>query len=362
MKLPVRVAFVAYHLSGNETGIGKVCSHFAEEMEKKEDLQLIQMTPPALVKGEGILYKILNRIRFELWYNFVIPFQIKQEKVDLYLEMNMLFPLFKFCKFSFFLYDLAFLKFPEFVTYSNYVRRIHFLKKIGKRNDLILTISDSTKFDFYEHTQSTNPHVQTCYLASSCQNYGTKKVIDEAEGYFLFVSTIEPRKNVAELIKAFYRFLDEVTPEFRLVLIGKMGWKTEEIVKVLESDPEKRKKVLLTGYVDEKELSAYYAGAKALVYPSHYEGFGLPILEAMIHETPVITCENSSLKEIGGDAVLYCGEDALSIAECMKVIYRDKERVAQLVLRSREQRKKFSWELFGEKVYQEIVQYCGESQ
>ena len=106
----------------------------------------------------------------------------------------------------------------------------------------------------------------------------------------------------------------------------------------------------MIGYVDDYELSKWYNGAKALLYPSLYEGFGLPILEAFAHRVPVITCRNSSLAEVGGDAVIYSETDCNSIKSAMDKVCCDQIFVDSLIKDGNKQFLKFTWEKFGKEL------------
>ena len=115
--------------------------------------------------------------------------------------------------------------------------------------------------------------------------------------YFLCTATLEPRKNIELLIEAFNDFKEKTALPYQLVLIGKKGWKAEPIFKAIENSPFK-KDILLPGYVPKEDLPVFYSMAEIFIYPSKYEGFGLPILEAMACGTPIITSNISSLPAV----------------------------------------------------------------
>lgn len=169
----------------------------------------------------------------------------------------------------------------------------------------------------------------------------------EKENYFIFVGTIQPRKNLSRLIEAFARFRDKNQESrikgIKLVLAGGRGWLSDEIYQL----PEKlgiSEQVKLLGRVSDQELSALLTGATALVFPSLFEGFGLPILEAFACSCPVLTSEVSSMPEVAGEAaVLVDPYNIESIEEGMERV-RSSEFRAQMVKKGREQLEKFSWE------------------
>ncbi len=175
--------------------------------------------------------------------------------------------------------------------------------------------------------------------------------------YLLFVGTIEPRKNLTRLLQAFAPLYQEKLTD-GLVIVGRQGWLCDEFFAALAHSPVK-KAVHFPGFVADADLPAVYSGAQALVFPSLYEGFGLPILEAMACNTPVICSDCSSLPELGGDAVLYFDPlDVESQTRTLRRLLTDPELQLDLRRRGRLQAAQFSWERTAEatlSVYQEVI-------
>jgi glycosyltransferase involved in cell wall biosynthesis len=163
------------------------------------------------------------------------------------------------------------------------------------------------------------------------------------ERYILFVGTIEPRKNLTRLLHAFEALHGDGLCD-ALVIVGKRGWLYGGFFAELEQSPV-RDAVLLPGYVPDEALPAVYAGAQALAFPSLYEGFGLPALEAMACGTPVACSETSSLPEVAGDAALYFEPTSESaIAETLRELLSDPDLRSELVQRGFERAACFSWD------------------
>ncbi len=158
--------------------------------------------------------------------------------------------------------------------------------------------------------------------------------------YILFVGTLQPRKNIIRLVEAFSKIKSDV----KLVIVGKKGWLYEEILESPKKfDIEDRVKFL--DFVPDEDLPLFYKNALCFVLPSLYEGFGLPVLEAMQYGCPVITSNISSLPEVGGDAALYI--DPLNVNDIKKnleLIIQNSELRQKLIKKGYEQVKKFSWE------------------
>jgi glycosyltransferase involved in cell wall biosynthesis len=165
--------------------------------------------------------------------------------------------------------------------------------------------------------------------------------------YFLFLGTIQPRKNIRRLAEAFARYI-ELTgdAEAALVLAGKPGWLIDPARDVLAALPEAvQGRIILAGYVADADVSGLYSGALALVFPSLYEGFGFPVLEAMRCETPVLCANTSSLPELAGDAALLVDPlDVAAMAAGMARLAREPALRAELAARGRQQAAAFTWE------------------
>jgi glycosyltransferase involved in cell wall biosynthesis len=161
--------------------------------------------------------------------------------------------------------------------------------------------------------------------------------------YLLFVSTIEPRKNLTRLLGTFEALhTDRLTDG--LVIVGRRGWLYDDFFVALERSPA-RDAVIFPGYVPDEDLPAIYTGAQALVFPSLYEGFGLPVLEAMACGTPVVTSCTSSLPEVGGDAALYCNPtDEEEMTEATRRLLCDTALQEEMQARGLAQAAQFLWE------------------
>lgn len=177
--------------------------------------------------------------------------------------------------------------------------------------------------------------------------------------FILCVATLEPRKNLIRLIKAYQALSASIQEKYPLILVGNKGWLYEELLHLINEN--KHSNILLLRYIDEQTLFHLYSAAKIFVYPSLYEGFGLPVLEAMQSGLPVITSNVSSLPEVCGDAGILIdplSESAMTAAiETLLTI--DDNAYNKLVQRSLAQAKKFSWNNFSKQlleVYQKIKQ------
>jgi glycosyltransferase involved in cell wall biosynthesis len=165
--------------------------------------------------------------------------------------------------------------------------------------------------------------------------------VTEESKYILFIGTIEPRKNVDILINAY--LASEISSTHKLFLVGKYGWKSEAIRILIQSVNDRD--VVYLNYVEESKKWGLLNGADLLVYPSSYEGFGLPVLEAMSAGCPVLTFYNSSLIEVGGDAVFYLSDRTVdSMARKLEEIIQNESIRKEYVIRGIERVKLFTWD------------------
>lgn len=162
--------------------------------------------------------------------------------------------------------------------------------------------------------------------------------------YGLFVGTLEPRKNVETILEAFARIQSQLDPTFKIVLVGKRAWGWESIRATLRRLKLTRK-VVVTGYVPAKVLPLLYSGAKVFLYPSYYEGFGLPVLEAMACGIPVITSNTSSLPEIvGNSGIMLEPKNSEELAKQMLRLIQDEEYHSEWARKGLARAQWFSWE------------------
>jgi glycosyltransferase involved in cell wall biosynthesis len=242
------------------------------------------------------------------------------------------------------IHDLTFIKYPEYVPLivKTYTERI---KRCLKWTDLIITMAETTKEDIVHYLQ-VNPHkIWVIPLASRYsiqENLKTSPTDDQP--YILFVGTFEPRKNIKTLVLAFDYLKKKFDLPHRLVLIGKKGWGYESILKCIENSAYK-KDIYHLNYLADELVAQFYQHAEVFVYPSFYEGFGLPVLEAMNLGTPVITSNVSSLPEVVDSAAITINpQDFIELAEAIFKVLSNDDLRKQLILNGRTRAQKFSWE------------------
>ena len=211
------------------------------------------------------------------------------------------------------------------------------------KSDAIIVISEYTRQQLVEHLKIPSSKIYTIrhgsdpYYSERATDEDQKQIISRwrlDRPFFLFAGTQEPRKNLLTLLRAF----QILPPEFQLVLAGPEGWGTEEWKDLCNE------RVVFTGYLSKQELRAFYQLALALVMPSWDEGFGLPLLEAMASETPVIASDIPPFHEVGNQAILYFDPSSpQALASCMQRIAGDRELCSNLRKKGIERLTRFSW-------------------
>ena len=250
------------------------------------------------------------------------------------------------------LYDLAFLCYPQFVdsVAGQYQQRV---EQCLPWTDLIIVSSKSTKQDLIKYLRLSPEKVWVTPLASRynqeyLQGINLTQVkqslnYDFSQPYLLFVSTIEPRKNILTLIKAFNYLKQKYNIEQNLILVGRKGWQYRPVFEAIEQSPYS-KHIYHLDYLCDRSVATFYKCATAFIYPSYYEGFGLPVLEAMTLGTPVVCANTSSLPEVAGDAALLIEPE--KPGELAEAIYKiiDSSILRELLIeRGYKQAAKFSW-------------------
>ena len=258
------------------------------------------------------------------------------------------------------IHDLAIFKYPEtFVPrgghniVENMKRKLAWVKKESR---LIIAVSENTKRDIVEVLGIPEDRIRVVYEAADeifSKQYSVNSIqpIKKKYGiegkYILAVGTREPRKNIDRVIEA-HNLLISQYPDLSLVIAGKFGW-GEEKLKI------KNEKLKILGYVPKEDLAPLYAGAECFVYPSLYEGFGLPVLEAMSSRCPVVTSNASSLPEVAGNAAVLVNPE--NIEDIAGGIERAMENRTELIKKGLTRAKEFSWEKTARqtlKIYEEV--------
>ena len=312
----------------------------------------------AVVTGPPARHPLL----WKLWYDIKVPALLRKYKADVFVSCD------GFCSLGtkvpqcLMVHDLAFLHYPSLIPKSHLLYYKRYTPKMLAKAKAITTASAFSKNDIIDQYVVSADKINVVYNAAKEifepltdeEKQATKAKYTGVKEYFIYAGAIHPRKNLVNLLKAFSLFKKRQQSSMKLVLTGRLAWKYDSFVKNLKTY-KYRDDVVMTGYVGEEEIKKLIGSAYAMVYPSLFEGFGVPVLEAMQSDVPVITSLNSSMQEIAKEAALYADpESPADIAEKMMLLYKDEKLRSQLIEKGRVTGKQYSWEQSAEHLWQSI--------
>lgn len=292
------------------------------------------------------------RLMYKVWGSLGVP---RVDRllggVDVYHATNFFLPPVRRARRVLSIHDLAFLARPELCSPKVVGPFSAGIRRFVRDADAVLTFSEATKADIVDLLDVDPAGVRVTYHGVDAAGLEVtagraiehvREVFGLEGPYVLFVGTLEPRKNIPTLVSAFAAVADEVPHS--LVLAGGEGWDQRTIAQRIE-ETGIGERVKRLGYVDLAELPALYTAADAFAFPSHYEGFGLPVLEAMACGCPVVASNSTSLPEVAGDAALLVDPvDQAALAEALRRILTDAALREELIAKGRQRVSRFTWE------------------
>jgi glycosyltransferase involved in cell wall biosynthesis len=284
-----------------KTGHGYYVAGLLQALKDNGEVEVIECAPAG--------QRDLNTWKRLIWDQFTLPKMAKKAGADILHTTAFSVPLLYRGKKVATVHDLALKRFPENMKGVSGWFLGRFVPGTFKRADRIIAISDSTKKDIEKFLKL--PAEKISVVLNGVSNFYHPSILAEKETalrkfglgekkFFLFVGTLEPRKNLSFLIKSLAKILTE-NPDYKLVLAGKRGWQYEDILEEIKQN-NLEKSVIETGYISDEEKRGLYSSALAFCYPSKFEGFGLVVVEAFACGCPVIVAANSSLLEIANGA------------------------------------------------------------
>jgi glycosyltransferase involved in cell wall biosynthesis len=316
---------------------------------------------------EWVIVKDRNPGPRLLWEQVRFPGLISKSGVELLHSLHYTRPLRLPCASVVTFHDMTFFLYPELHTRA---RRLFFppvIRMSARRADALIAVSDSTRQDAIRVLGISPEKIFTTQLGvdasfESVKDNGEKSRViqkyDLPEKFILYVGLIEPRKNLPLLISAYKRLIEH-DMDYKLVLVGRYGWMYDQVLAQI-ADLALESMVQLVGYVPQEDLPLVYNLSSLFVYPTIYEGFGLPVLEAMACGVPVITSDVSALPEIvGEDGKLVPVNDVEALTKAMVLGLSDMDLRQKLINNGLLRAAKFSWERTAQltlQVYQHVMQ------
>lgn len=355
----IRVAIDAHMLGdgsgGNESHYLNLINHLpAEEFAGQIELVLF-VKPEYNISNIKIPCEIITfQSKSAMCRNFIeIPQLVRTHHIDV-LHMQYFIPfrpqLPRDCKVIVTIHDISFEHYKDIFTRKDYMLQKLLIPYAARKSDMIFTVSEFSKNDILEKYRIAQDKIKVIYNGASDLFYPQSFTKEErnaflsqygiSKPYILCVGNLQPRKNIARLLQA-YKMLNR--EDIQLVLVGAKAWMFQEIFEKIDK-LYLQDQVICPGYVSTEELAKIYNMAEMFVYPSYFEGFGIPVLEAMKCEIPVATSNITSLPEVGGDAVIYFNPfDTEDICAKMTQLLDDKNLCQQLRNKEKTQAQNFEW-------------------
>jgi glycosyltransferase involved in cell wall biosynthesis len=355
---------------GNLTGVGQYSKKLIEAAAKQSqdaDFEIVRQwwffrkfqapIPPHKHLRYHLVWWMPPIVYYQLYKRlpWVPPFDlIALRKYDVFIFTNYLaYPLRKKTRSIVTIYDLSYVYFNQFSTpkLKKYFNKL--VPRSIRSASHIVTISENSKHEIMEYYKVSeekiavvNPAVDHTVFKPRPQEVSSNAAekYKISKPYILSVCTLEPRKNLIGVLNAFEQLPEDIKSRYCLVLVGGKGWLYGELEAKFNKLSAKYS-LIRTGYVPDEDLPALYSGASVFVYPSFYEGFGMPPLEAMACGVPVITSDNSSLPEVvGGAGIMVSANDTPALAHQIERVLTDKKLAGSMRAKGLEQAKKFTWD------------------
>ena len=352
----MQIGVDARPLSYDLTGIGVYVKHLLEALQKidaQNHYLLISNGPINLTlenqnwtKIEGTITK---KLLSTLWMQFWAPIFAAREGIDIYWSPRHHLPVYlpSRIKKVVTIHDLTHRLFPDTMALPNLIVEKLLMGSSIKKADCVIANSNSTAQGIAEYYSIHPKKMVTIYPGKPLLPDRIHKdpilPLNLPKRYFLFVGTLDPRKNLLRVLNAFEQ-IDPQMHDVHLVIVGGQGWKNRQFYQQLNTNQNKNR-VVMTGFVSRQQLKLIYENAVCLLFPSVYEGFGFPILEAMSCGSPVITSRTASMPEVAGDAAMLVDPiDTGAIASAMLEIMTNTALRDTLITKGYQRLDNFSWE------------------
>lgn len=311
---------------------------------------------PKYVFAENVKPIVLNPparhpILFRIWFNFSISRALKKYDIDLFFSPDGYLSLKTEVPQIGVIHDLNFEHFPQDLPQKDMKYLRHYFPLFAQKAAHLLTVSEFSKKDIIEQYQIAPSKITVAYNGINSNFRALRDTVKQeirnkytsGNEYILFVGSIHPRKNLKRLLEAFDRHKKESDNSLQLLIVGDRYWWNKELEACFQKLAFKEA-IQFTGHLDQKALIEVTGSAKIMAYISYFEGFGLPVGEAMQAGVPVLASDQTSIPEVGGDAVHYVNPfDLNSITEGIRKLDNDSAYCQELIQKGMEQSKKFDW-------------------
>jgi len=380
----MHVGLDGYPLAEPRTGVGHYTLELARALARISPSDQFELVSPAAFQpaildelaGEGLANLRAVHSRASVvrgrWWTVGLPLYVRRAKFDLFHGTNFEVPLWPRRRTVLSIHDLSTLLFPG-KHRARAVRRARLrLPAAARLARRIITPVEAIRREVCEHLGvSPNKVVAVPYAARrsfqpapAAQSLAVRKRLGIEDDFLLFVGTLEPRKNLLSLLQALEQIALTTALRPQLVIVGGEGWLMDETLSFIRNS-RVGEQLRLTGYLSEEDLSALYSSCRVFIYPSVYEGFGLPPLEAMACGAPVIASRIAALQEnLGEAASFFEPTDVAGLAKSIIELWTDEPQRERLSSLGKQQAKKYSWERTARltlEVYRQVLEDGGKS-
>ena len=305
----------------------------------------------------GKVFNMLRRLGVPIPYELLV-----KERGDFHLFPGFIgWPsLFKTPSTTFF-HDTTYITHPQYVSGPNLFDLKTLMPGVVERASFVITNSESSKNGLVEaygtpEEKILTEHIPPVDVVSIPKTEAKERVkkLGINGNFLLFFGTLEPRKNLVGLLGAYEKLPKDMREKYSLVIAGGKGWNDEEILQKLNDLESQGEKIIRTGYVSDEDRAALFMEASLYVMPSHYEGFGMQLLEGMTYGTPMLVSDIPVLHEVGGEAAAYTGTSAEEIAKGIVDVLSSESNRTKMIDAGSERLKLFSWEKVARNVYARI--------
>lgn len=306
---------------------------------------------------------------YYLWFEFGVKKALRKHNIDVFLSPDGYLSLGSDVKQISVIHDLSFVHYPEDLPFLNEKYVNHYFPKFAKKASKIITVSEYSKSDIEKSFGISEDKITVAHNGIGDffqpileeKKKETRSKFTNGKEYFLFVSALQPRKNVTKLFEAFDQFKKETKSDVKLLMVGEKYWWNKEIKQVFDAMTY-QSEVIFTGHIQAEDLKNVYGAGLALTYVSYFEGFGIPLVEAMKCELPIISSDKTSLPEVGGEAAIYVNPFSTEdIKNGMLRIFKDQSLREELIENGKSRAQLFSWDKTAKIVWDTIVEVNEEN-
>ncbi|MGE5393791.1 MAG: glycosyltransferase family 4 protein [Candidatus Saccharibacteria bacterium] len=325
---------------------------FSDEFNFSDNITPVVLFPPTR-----------HPLLWIIWFEMQIPRILKKYKADLFFSPDGYLSLNCGVKQLAAIHDINFVHRPQDLPWLKARYYNYFFPRFARKAQRIVTVSSFSKEDIHQTYHIDNDKIDVVYNGintlynptSEKEKEFTKTKYSKGKEYFLFIGSLHPRKNIVGLLKAFDVFRQSVASDVKLVIVGGSMFKTGEIEQTY-TRMRYKEEVIFTGRVSSEDLQQILGAALALTFVPFFEGFGIPVIEAMSAGVPVISSNTTSLPEVGGNAVMYVDPyEVNQLKDAMVKIYQDPEYRQSLIDAGFVQKEKFSWDKTARLVWDSIT-------